>query len=211
MSSVAEALLLQMGAESIADQRERRRLSEFCRLNATIRRALPLQETETNPLLVAMEMTNAFSTSQKAVSDSDGQASSPPVASPSTISVSGPAPATVAFAGAGAAGEGSSSGLNRQAGVAASPISPDPAAGGLNSAASSAGNAVSPWLRRAAWAGVAASILGAGGLGAGIAALVKGGGETIIREVEVARPDEPDSQYEYPLLDWAEEKGLHRK
>lgn len=204
MTALADVLALQAAAEAIKHQEEKRKIAQFCRLNATTQRNLPHIPDDQNPLSVAIGLVNAIQTQQGGEGDSSGQTGRQPDAPASTGGAVSRPPEAVAPASPSPRPEAPSQGTVGEGSAIRS--NPGTDAGATNVAAPAArpSDVKSAWLKYIPWVIAAGSgLAGAGGLGFALNAGKPADSVTI---QETAPTD-----YEYPLLDYIEEQGWHRK
>lgn len=208
MNMLAQAMALQAASEAIKHQEEKRKIAQFCRLNATTQRNLPHLPDDVNPLNLAIGMVNAITSSKGNSGDSGGSASVSTDAGAGQNSAGGGEAPTVASPAASQGSQGtgeapiSQGAINQgSAGVIPSGSSVTAAAGGASDSRRPRNWAI-PWI-----VATGASILGAGGVGFGISNSINRTPPT--NSTTVIDGEQVNAQY--PVVDWIQENGWHRK
>lgn len=212
MSLLAQAMALQAASEAIKHQEEKRKIAQFCRLNATTQRNLPHLPDDANPLSLAIGMVNAITSSESDGGGSSGTNGGAVDAGTSAGSAGDSQAQTVSGPAGSPASQGTGETAIRQSAIVPSGARTDAGTGRGDSPAGRAGDSRRPRNWAIPWiVATASSVLGAGGLGFGISNAINAGREVVqpSENVTVIEGDKVNSQY--PLVDWIEENGWHLK
>ena len=206
MKTLAAGVIIDAARAHIARVREKTLTTKFFRDNANARRALPEQQPSTDDaelgLLYALQMGEAVGHATTGGESVASTGTSGVGVNPAKTELAGPA--------AGEGSQGGSGGPVSQTTINAGGARIDAGRSGVAPAAGGNGDSRRPRNWAVPWiVATATSVLGAGGLGYGISNSINRVTVPPDQHTTVIEGDTMNAQY--PVVDWIQENGWHRK